>query len=138
MIYQKLPLSLRTRETSKFSMVAVITRGNISFGIPHTFSLSKNTRICLTSSLVEVSPSFFAYVHQLEYYPFHCPFTKVPCSWETVSDRCDVLILPFTTFFFFVVVTFLSFKSSDNINNLLKDFYLQGERFFFDESSRLF
>lgn len=40
-------------------MVVIITKGNISSMIPHTFSLSKNLRICLPSCPNKVPPSLF-------------------------------------------------------------------------------
>lgn len=53
MILQELWLS-RTREMSKLAMVAIITKGNILFGIPSTFSLSRNSMIGFIRSCIKV------------------------------------------------------------------------------------
>lgn len=54
MIFQELPLLISIREMPKWPIVAVITNGKISLGIPLSFSLSQKLSIFLSRTLINV------------------------------------------------------------------------------------
>lgn len=123
MILQELPQSTSTRETLKFIMAAIITRGNILFGIPPTFSLSYNLRICLYSSSVEVYPSFLFMAINLVIFLFIIPLERF------FSLRISLVMywrLPSWFFFFFNHVILLPFDYKDCFNSLLEGLYCCG------------
>src|SRR4051812_10598467 len=72
-------------------MVVVITIGKISFGIPHTFSLSRNTNDRYFFFLGRSLPFLLAHDHQLDNFPLHDSLGKVLFPWKITNNECNVL-----------------------------------------------
>lgn len=95
MLLHKIPLSISIRETLRCLVVVVITKGDISFGVPPTFFKSLNSSISRSWVFVDVTHILQMDGQHLVDVPFHCPLVLDVFSGRSSCDRNNVLSLSF-------------------------------------------
>lgn len=117
----ELPSLMRILDTPNFfSIVAVITIGNISYKILSKISWFQNSRTCLSCFPYEISTTFTNH-NQLDDSSFNYSLRHVLWSGKNFSDGCDALEFSPMLFLTFSSTIFPPFESAHNLNGLLRE-----------------